>query len=145
MFVYRVENQHGTGPYNSRGFLHENMSAEAHPPPCGDGIHDFAPSKHLCGFKSMEQLLEWFDEDALEELAKTNRATRWRRRIALRGPLYHIGTYTVDEDHVMLGEKQLVFEHQHAKHIATMSIEYAQKILEKQNQWLDIPPKWCIM
>lgn len=145
MFVYRIESQHGIGPYNNGGFCHIALNDASHPIPSADGIHGFVPEKYLCGFKSMEQLLEWFDEDALKELYEINQDSLDGQRLGLQGVIFHIAIYTVAEDCIMFGQRQLVFEHKKTECIATMPIEHAQKILEKQNQWLDIPPKWCIM
>jgi len=129
MFVFRIESQYGIGPYNNGGFEHCKMNLSTHPLPQSDGIPGFVSERHLCGFKSIKQLLEWFDEDALRELSKLNRVIGKQD-----DTFFHVAVYTVDEKYVVPGNKQLAFEHYHAKRIAQMPIEYGQKILEKQNQ-----------
>jgi len=76
--VYRIENEDGIGPYAAygafwvggllQGEYGENFSPQPTP------LEDAGIERHMiednefCGFASMEQLLQWFPESALEIL-----------------------------------------------------------------------------
>ena len=86
--IYRIENEKGIGPYKANGyFRQDNFPAElkdyplpflfshdddcdaSHPHPRFDsGIHRHTKRGEFCGFESLDQLIKWFDGEALDIL-----------------------------------------------------------------------------
>lgn len=108
--VYRVEDSLGNGPY-----CHKNMGwldcgdSENHPKPNDDGITIYGAvinwsHKWRCGFVSIQQLCEWFDDDVLDALDHAG---------------YVVSVYVVE--HVMHGQKQIVFDRDSSKKVQQLS------------------------
>lgn len=99
--VFRVEKSDGTGPYRTyptpeqvRIALQPTfMGSEAHPVPSWDGLGDLKPEE-VCAFASVEQMKQWFPEEALPVLAEHG---------------YTCNAYIVPETYVRKGRKQVVF------------------------------------
>jgi hypothetical protein len=78
--VYRVQNEHGLGPYRGRSIdqhtdvvrsilmSHSDMF-DSHPTPLMDtGIERYMKEDELCAFCCMDSLLQWFEPALLEAL-----------------------------------------------------------------------------
>lgn len=104
--VYRVQNDDGYGPYGCNAFKTGVTSSdwardtdpfhENHPCPYEDGI-DRHPPSWLCGFDSLDKLLEWFTKEEINNLE------------ALGFNVYEIH---LDEDTygIVYGDMQLIFD-----------------------------------
>lgn len=77
---YRIECvETGDGPYQSGEYnCVKNPSTDRHPTPWNEGLWDRSQvndddyrddqAKFVCGFKSIEQLTDWFDVESLETM-----------------------------------------------------------------------------
>lgn len=76
MWVYRVQNIHGRGPYydtteNTKRhdmLLRHDRDHIKYPCPDVEGL-DFLPGKHLCCFVNIQQLYLWFSHTEIEFMA----------------------------------------------------------------------------
>jgi hypothetical protein len=103
MKVYRVEDAEGFGPYrqNPKMPLHlrsqlateleYTQQSKSHPSMWVDAPRPQNPESFICGFKSMDDLLQWF-YDGIEILHKFN---------------FFISVY--ESDCVLIGQFQVVF------------------------------------
>lgn len=117
MLVYRIELKDGRdGPWRnslSRDFHDEfnanysqYASAQSHPIPREDGIHNFNNEVHRCGCETIGQLKYWFGKKSLPELFQ-----RWG---------FVVRAYKIAEDKAIIGRHQVAFEFEHA----TLEAEY---------------------
>ena len=94
--VYRVEHKDGRGPYHQdfddphKGYI----ALERTPAPWEDGIPYF-PAYYRFGFKSLDQLYDWFIEEERERLKRKG---------------FLIRLFKVKSHLVIKGRKQLVFD-----------------------------------
>lgn len=117
MIVYRVEDEHGNGPYVARVRGYNGPRTRAaerlgrllrdqhgwgdhdHPSPAEDGI---AVPEHrdtyVCGFASLDQATQWF--------------AGWGERLYTGG--YDLMAYDVPDEHVRVGDRQVMFDTHHA-------------------------------
>lgn len=104
MIVYRVENASGVGPYHgSMWHPSRHQNKLTHPNPMWDEgmceewarrVGGMYGSQYVFGFKSMEQLHEWFNAEELEHVREYK---------------YDIVAFEVAETDVIMGERQLAF------------------------------------
>lgn len=107
MLVFRVERSDGMGPYSIAPGTNAQRSPNDptglnHPLPDEDeGLKGFPiSSRHVFGFVSMEQLLEWWPKENHCIFAG------WNKHSSLK---YGISAYEVPMEEVEVGDKQLVF------------------------------------
>ena len=104
--IYRVEHyDRRHGPYHASWDQMNNRCRELcykldlefkhnqHPPPGADGIFNFS-NDYYCGFDSLEDLFDWF-EQWLEELQEHD---------------YHIAVFEVEDSDTLHGGKQVMFK-----------------------------------
>lgn len=116
--VYRVEHKrYRHGPYNlssiktnkcrklSWKLVNAADTVRRHPSPCMDGIRNFGDADY-CGFESLEQLMDWF-EDCIDELHEHE---------------YHVCVFEVPEWTVKRGRRQVVFRRKDTKRKRTISL-----------------------
>jgi hypothetical protein len=117
MFVYRVENKDGTGPYDAGAFCpYERCSyktksgkyVDRHPSPQEDGIKGRTPD-HYYGFQNIMQLDVWFRRlpSGLESLREKN---------------FHIAVYHCPRQHVLIGKKQVAFKLEFATRLRVLPL-----------------------
>ena len=77
MFVWRVQNKKGQGPYtgNYKAWLKRSHCGATHPEPHHDGVSKdgceaLCSRDAICGFETKRQAFEWFAKAELERLAK---------------------------------------------------------------------------
>ena len=111
MLIYRVEDSAGRGPYigqpepvdcRSSKALSRHSNSLTHPAPYSDGIS--ISQGEYCGFESMDKLRRWFWGDI-----------EW-----LRKKKFHVSIYRIDEGHVKIGMKQVVFNRKRAELVSTI-------------------------
>jgi hypothetical protein len=123
MKVYRVEHyDRRHGPYAASwdsmnnecqklaDVLRVTSTWEQHPPPDHDGILHYN-HQHHCGFASLDALFDWF-EQWLEGLIECD---------------YHIAVFEVDEDDVLIGEKQVMFKRKQHRRKQTIRLNEVKK------------------
>jgi len=88
MYVFRVENKKGEGPYRNEAGIDSHLwgdephwGGDKHPSPYDDGVPHYS-TKHIFGFITMGQLLAWF---STEELAKLSRLGFYPRIVKAKG------------------------------------------------------------
>ena len=117
MLVYRFENEAGVGPYT--GITKFDIStvvpgldrngSSRHPSPAIDFSGDTSPwvkgmsryNSHF-GFSTLHQLMDWFDPLQQIQLADLG---------------FHLTTYQVDPEHVVLLNRQCAFVRKHARRL----------------------------
>ena len=116
MEVYRVENEHGEGPYRSEdmdyGYLpivksHTYDAPKV--PPVNDGFPKYSPrmASFAFGFKTLAQYHRWFTFPE-------------RREMQLRG--FHLSKYRVDSKKTAEGRNQLAFDIRNSTLVETRSL-----------------------
>lgn len=119
MFIYRIEDAHGCGPYTtslkSKWMFTSHDDSYRHPVPFMDNkikifILSLGNDRHLSrfGFETLSALYEWFSDDELDRLTSLG---------------FNIVEYFVND--YALGSKQIVFNINSAKKI--QDIQYAKK------------------
>lgn len=117
MKIYRIENADGDGPYNAAykpgGLLYQMHTEdddgpitahETHPSPWAD-IASFASrheGKYRFGFKSMEQLTQWFGP---------------RARKLLESYSFELVEYEVPDKFILPGYRQVAYHPLHAEQV----------------------------
>jgi hypothetical protein len=91
MLIYRVENPSKRGPYASWAMLDYDQGTQ--PAPYDDGLKTVEP-REFFGFKSLEQLTEWFSE---------------RNREYLHNAGFRVRVYKCPDHVVRHGNRQIVF------------------------------------
>ena len=113
MFIYRVENSEGVGPFSKAALLRVKHKifrrSSGFPNPINDGIA-FKKGLHYCGCKSEWQLRRWFDKRSREIMFKSQ-----------KGDLFFT-IYEVDPAYVIHGKKQIVFEKHKAKQLVKLPL-----------------------
>jgi len=108
MIIYRVEGRNGNGPYMFPGYIQTMVDGLKHPLPRDDGIDmDKITAFHIFGFASLTALLNWFDLDT---------------RKHLRQCYFSILVYEVPDTRVLVGNRQVVFDRDHAREITILDI-----------------------
>jgi hypothetical protein len=78
MFIYRMENERGVGPYRKEGGLSDEFFEEVlehhnrltgRPAPCEEFKRDIKESE-ICGFNSLRQIVKWFKSWERKELKR---------------------------------------------------------------------------
>lgn len=114
--VYRIEDQHGLGPYNppgdrtelSRSLDFAHSCTDTHPTPGMEGIMhygEYAAGFWVSGFERMSHLKTWF-EGFHERLTKNG---------------YSVCKFLVDKEHVEYGTRQLTFVREKAVKMELLS------------------------
>ena len=68
-YVWRIENEHGIGPYRSCATCIDDSSTEDHPTPHHDKkIGRYICYMEYCGFESIYSLYDWFTAEEIREL-----------------------------------------------------------------------------
>lgn len=132
--VYRLEDQDGCGPYAYGGLAFPmefpgGIGPDSpHPEPTDDGIceADFT-TRHHCGFASLDQAARWFGycarnftaEDPTGELDAT-------------GQRFTLAVYSVPEEYVADGHRQIVFERQLARKVGELEPEVLVELGEDE-------------
>lgn len=106
--VFRVEHkERGEGPYNGPYVAGGcGYAVGTHPTPKEDGIPYIRPNEH-CAFGSPAQMRRWFTV---------------ANRKALHSVGYQLAVYAVPDLFVRRGRKQVVFNKEAAKRIASRSL-----------------------
>jgi hypothetical protein len=105
MYVWRIENEDGWGPYATEDAFPLGLSGKNHPGP--EDIENWRPDyfkTHRFGFNSVEQLMNWFHGRALVKLYQ-------------RG--HKIVKYKVRKNAVVFGKHQVAFNYSKAEKIET--------------------------
>lgn len=108
--VYRFENADHIGPYYNTEYvvfspLNTHNDSTHHPEPGEEGEPWYGVNVtedlglHLCGFISLAQMEAWFKPHEIEWMA---------------GSGFHLCTYEVPDEHIMMGNKQITFHRGHA-------------------------------
>jgi len=127
--VYRLENSWGLGPYGAQACgTHDYGYGRNHPPPQDDGLDinfvyfknkypkSYNKNKVKFGFKSLEQLYDWFPVEIIGKFHSTHKI--------------HIVTKEVREDLVIYGHNQVIF---YDIRSPSKIIDYDYKIKFKRN------------
>lgn len=128
--IYRLENSWGLGPYGCQACgTHDYGYGPSHPPPRDDGLEnesfDYFKNKYpkthnknkiKFGFKSLEQLYDWFPAEIIGKFHSTHKI--------------HIVTKEVREDLIKYGYKQIIF---YDIRSPSNIIDYDYKIKFKRN------------
>lgn len=113
MYVYRVEDRIGAGPYHAGGLEVDRSSTARHPSPRDDGLHkwkysDYENTKHyFFGFESMQAANNWFG-CMQNSIIQYNREVDHCKR-------FGIATYECNPSDVEIGGSQLVFKRENAQ------------------------------
>lgn len=100
MYIYRIQNKYGRGPYtdfNCHLWKEKSHNDSNHPNPFQDGLRDnitFPPEKWVCGFISLEQLSKWFTKQELINLYNHD---------------FFITKLRIKKEYVQKGNKQIIF------------------------------------
>ena len=95
-FVYRVENYQGEGPYTSLGHRYwsdRSHDDDNHPSPQGESLNIYKEG-YICGFISLRQLNDWFNQQELKKLKELG---------------YTIHKVTPKKGSTLVGKKQAIF------------------------------------
>lgn len=117
MKVFRIEDEHGQGPYHNwvmRAKLErhlENDSRSTHPDLWEDGIRR-PNSDYYCGLKSVEALRQWFNDKELKALHRGG---------------YQFAVYNVPTARTVQGARQLIFDKTRSK---LVSLEPATSLIK---------------
>lgn len=119
IIVYRVENEHGEGPFRGEhGSLSDHIAklysgkyGSCYPIPSYDKFDKPMRCVHSCGCESLERLLHWFPEDCHAELTEYG---------------YCISVFAIDDDaELVRGQHQIGFDRECAYLLKTMSFSQA--------------------
>lgn len=121
MKIFRIEDQNGMGPYNSKFIgldwqINSHLNPNSHPSPDVDiGLRSkieeikWIRSLFYCGFESMQSLNQWFHPKEL---------------IALLNAGFTVVTYECSEGYLYVGDRQVIFWKEMATKEGSVEIEF---------------------
>lgn len=116
MRVYRIEHKvRREGPYTFKPdglkkqyYDHMHRWKEC-PTPYADGIDDFYPGIHFCGFDSTEAMREWFGIEVIKALVRDHG--------------FVVAEIKVPKKYVSKGKRQLVYERHRGSFVRELDVD----------------------